>query len=91
MNVFDRICAVGGFVLGLVLVLLGVLGLFTGCSANFRLPPVLGVLPAFVGWGILRAIVVSWNVSPVTNHSSSNEVVCSVRTLRQIPDSDDET
>ena len=88
MNVFDRICAVGGFVLGLVLLSLGVLGLFTGCSANFSLPPVLGVLPAFVGWGILRAIVVAWNVS---KSSQANDVCQSVRTLRNDSNSQAQT
>ncbi len=60
MNWFDKTCAVLAFALGIVLLLLGVLGLFTGCRANFSLPPVLGVLPAFVAWGILKPVVVAW-------------------------------
>ena len=51
MNVFDKLCAMSGFVLGLVFLVLGVLGLFNGCQANFSLPPGAGVLPAFIGWG----------------------------------------
>ena len=62
MTTFDRICAGAGAVLGVALLLLGVLGLFAGCKAHFSLPPVLGVLPAFVGWGILKAVKVAWNV-----------------------------
>ena len=62
MNAFDRICAVTAFVLGVILLALGALGTFTGCRANFTLPPVLGIFPAFVGWGILRAIVIAWKV-----------------------------
>ena len=61
MNIFDKICAVLAFVLGVLFILLGVLGLFTGCKANFSLPPILGVVPAFVGWGIVKPVVVAWN------------------------------
>lgn len=59
---FDRFCAVTSFGLGIVLLILGALGLFVGCSANFTLPPVLGILPALVGWGIVKAIYVAWKV-----------------------------
>lgn len=60
MNVFDKICAVLAFILGIILILLGAVGLFTGCKANFSLPPILGVIPALVGWGIIKAILVAW-------------------------------
>lgn len=60
MNIFDKICASLAFVLAAVLIVLGVLGLFTGCNANFSLPPVLGVIPAFIGWGIVKPIIVAW-------------------------------
>ena len=60
MNVFDKICAVLAFILGIILILLGAVGLFTGCKANFSLPPILGVIPALVGWGIVKAILVAW-------------------------------
>jgi len=60
MNVFDKICAVLAFILGIILILLGAVGLFTGCKANFSLPPILGVIPALVGWGIIKAIFVAW-------------------------------
>ncbi len=58
---FDKFCAVLAFVLAVPLMLLGVIGVFFGCRANFSLPPVLGVLPAFVAWGIIRPIMVAWN------------------------------
>ncbi|QDU39481.1 hypothetical protein Mal4_38260 [Maioricimonas rarisocia] len=61
MNAFDRLCAMMAFLLGIVLLTLGAIGLFAGCSAHFTLPPVLGVLPAFVGWGVVRAVYVAWN------------------------------
>ena len=63
MNIFDKICAVLAFCFGVVLILLGIPGLFIGCSAHFTLSPVLGLLPAFIGWGIVRPIVVAWKSS----------------------------
>jgi hypothetical protein len=60
VNGFDKFCAVGAFVLGLVFLVLGVLGLFIGCKAYFTLPPLLGVVPAFIGWGIVRAVYFAW-------------------------------
>jgi len=64
MSGFDRFCAVLAGLVGSVLMILGGLGLFFGSKAHFALPPVLGVLPAFVGWGIVRSIMVAWNVTP---------------------------
>lgn len=60
MNLFDKICAASAFVLGIVLLVLGALGLFAGCNANFTLPPILGVIPALVGWGMVKPILVAW-------------------------------
>jgi hypothetical protein len=68
LNSFDKFCAAPAFLLGIVFLILGVLGLFGGCRANFTLPPILGVAPAFVGWGILRAIYVGWNVPDDRRH-----------------------
>jgi hypothetical protein len=61
MNAFDKLCAVPAFILGLILLVLGAFGLFAGCRANFTLPPILGVIPALVGWGIVRAVYFGWN------------------------------
>ena len=60
MNIFDKICACLALPLGAVFILLGVPGLFTGCKANFALPPILGVVPALIGWGIIKSIIVAW-------------------------------
>jgi ribosomal protein L37E len=60
LNRFDKFCAALAFVLGAILLVLGVIGLFLGSGANFRLPPVLGALPALFGWGILRCVYVAW-------------------------------
>jgi hypothetical protein len=62
MSGFDRICAAIAFALGIVLLILGVVGLFVGCSANFSLPPILGALPALVGWGIVKSVRVAWRI-----------------------------
>jgi hypothetical protein len=35
MNIFDRICACMALVLGVVLMALGILGIFKGCNAHF--------------------------------------------------------
>jgi hypothetical protein len=60
MNAFDKICAVFAFAFGVVMVILGVVGLFAGSNAHFSLPPILGVLPALFGWGIVRAVYFGW-------------------------------
>ena len=64
MNGFDKFCAVLAFLLGVVLLVLGVVGLFTGSGAHFTLPPVLGAIPALVGWGIVRAVMTAWKAPP---------------------------
>jgi hypothetical protein len=63
LNAFDKFCAAIGFVFGLLFLLLGALGLFMGCTAYITLPPVLGVIPAFAGWGIIRAVYVAWKMT----------------------------
>ena len=60
MNRFDKVCAVPACLFGIVLLMLGVPGLFIGCSASLRLPPVVGVIPALVGWGIVRCVWIAW-------------------------------
>jgi formate/nitrite transporter FocA (FNT family) len=70
LNSFDKFCATIGFAMGLVLLILGAVGLFMGCTAYFTLPPVFGVIPAFAGWGITRGIYVAWKM---TNRSGANQ------------------
>lgn len=72
MNIFDKICAATAFLLGVIFMILGVLGLFTGCKAHFTLPPILGLIPAFVGWGMVKPIYVAWN-SPRRGAGSAEE------------------
>jgi len=60
VGVIDKIFAVPAFLMGVLLLILGAIGLFVGCKAHFTLPPVLGVVPAIVGWGILRSVYLAW-------------------------------
>ena len=60
LNLFDKICAVVAFLLAILFLLLGGFGLFLGCNAHFSLPPLLGIIPAFVGWGIVKSVLVAW-------------------------------
>jgi predicted permease len=60
INLFDKICAVAALLLGIIFVLFGTLGAIFGCNMWFALPPILGGLPVFFGWGIIRCIYVSW-------------------------------
>jgi hypothetical protein len=73
LSVFDRVCAALAFPIGVLFILLGLVGLFTGASANFTLPPVLGFIPALVGWGIVKPAIVAWRFK-----KQSNEVPSSV-------------
>jgi len=70
LNAFDKFCAAIAFVFGLFFLLLGVFGVFMGCTAYITLPPILGVIPAFAGWGIVRAVYVAWKT---TNRPSAVE------------------
>lgn len=72
MNGFDRFCAVLAGILGAVLLLLGAIGIFFGSAAHFRLPPILGGLPALVGWGIIRTVMLAWNVPSQSADSSGS-------------------
>jgi hypothetical protein len=63
LNAFDKTCAVLAMIVAALLMLLGVIGTFAGCSANFMLPPILGALPALVAWGIIKPVIVAWRVT----------------------------
>lgn len=71
MNAFEKVCAGMAFVLGATFLVLGIVGLFTGCSAHFKLPPILGALPALVGWGIVKSVSLSWRTPP--QHQGDHE------------------
>ena len=60
MTVFDKICAVLTIPLGFVLLVAGVVGIFTGASANFSLPPILGGIPILFGWAMSVTLIRFW-------------------------------
>ena len=70
MNIFDKICACMAFVMGVIFLILGLIGAFMGCNANFSLPPILGAIPALVGWGIIRPIIVAWRNTSIEKVSA---------------------
>ncbi|MCX6375597.1 MAG: hypothetical protein NTU88_06115 [Armatimonadetes bacterium] len=60
---FDKVCAALSIGVGVVFMGLGVIGLFIGASAHFTLPPILGALPFFLGWGMCVPLVKYWKMS----------------------------
>ena len=81
LSAFDKLCAVLATIVALPLLILGLLGLFTGCSANFSLPPILGVIPALVAWGIFRCVLVAWRATHFVNAAAA---LTSPRTIPSI-------
>ncbi len=75
MNKFDKICAVMTILVGVVFMILGVIGIFAGSSANFTLPPVLGVIPFFLGWAMCVTLIKFWK----SNNTSSSEFITSAK------------
>lgn len=63
MTLFDKICAVPTVLAGVALMILGGLGLFMGCNANFTLPPIFGGLPFLVGWAMCVCMIKYWRQS----------------------------
>ena len=80
MNLFDKICAVLAFIVGAIFLPLGVIGLFTGCNAHFTLPPIFGFLPALLGWGIVKPIIVAWKTSNCTGPATNPDNAYSMTT-----------
>ena len=73
MTTFDKICAALSIAVGAVFMVLGVIGLFVGASAHFTLPPVLGGLPFFLGWGMCIPMVKYWKMSGRDNNAAGEE------------------
>lgn len=63
MNLFDKICACIAIPVGAIFMLLGAVGLFTGSSAHFQLPPLLGGLPFLLGWAMCIVMIKAWRSS----------------------------
>lgn len=75
MTAFDKICAALSIVIGAVFMVLGAIGLFTGAKAHFTLPPPLGVLPFFLGWGMCVPLCRYWKMSSGRPRDSIEEDV----------------
>jgi hypothetical protein len=60
MNTFDKVCACISIPIGLCFMLLGVIGVFAGSGAHFKLPPILGGLPFFWGWAMSITLIKFW-------------------------------
>ena len=63
MRTFDKVCSVLSIPIGIIFMILGAVGLFTGAKAHFSLPPILGGLPFFLGWGMSIPWIRDWKIS----------------------------
>ncbi len=63
MTTFDKVCAALAIPIGVVFMIIGAIGLFTGANAHFTLPPILGGLPFFVGWAMSIPLIRYWKIS----------------------------
>ena len=66
MTRFDKFCAILSIPTGIIFLILGGIGLFVGSNANFALPPVLGVLPFFLGWTMCVTTIRYWRRNNTT-------------------------
>lgn len=73
MTTFDKVCAVLSIGIGAIFMVLGGIGLFFGAKAHFTLPPLLGGLPFFLGWGMCVPLVRYWKMSN-SSDGSAHEV-----------------
>ena len=62
MNVFEKLCMILTIPVGAIFMALGIFGLFMGCNAHFTLPPLLGVLPFFLGFPMCVCLVRYWKL-----------------------------
>lgn len=60
MTTFDKACASIAILFGAMFMIQGAIGLFFGASAHFTLPPGLGGLPFFLGWGMCVSLCKCW-------------------------------
>lgn len=63
MNRFDKICSVFAIPFGVVFMLLGIVGLFTGFRFRISLGPIEGVAPFFLGWAMSVTLLRFWRIS----------------------------
>jgi len=63
MTRFDKLCALLSIPIGIFFLILGLWGLFAGSNASFDLPPIVGVLPFFLGWTMCVTTIRFWRKS----------------------------
>ena len=63
MSTFDKFCACIAIPIGFCFMALGAFGALFGSSAHFTLPPMLGVLPFFLGWAMSITLIRCCNSS----------------------------
>lgn len=63
MRIIDKLFAVVAIPVGGLLILLGIVGAFTGFSYRIDLPPVFGALPIILGWSLCFTISRLWRIS----------------------------
>lgn len=70
LTAFDKFCGAFSIVIGLIFMLMGFIGIFGGSQASFTLPPVLGFLPFFLGWGMSMPLIKFWKISNAANNKT---------------------
>ena len=66
MSAFDKLCAVLSIGVGVLFMVLGVIGFLAGSRAQFTLPPIIGGLPFFLGWGMSVPLIKFWSRTNAT-------------------------
>jgi len=63
MRLIDKLFAFVSIPIGGLLLLLGIIGAFTGFEYRIALPPILGALPIILGWSMLFTLSRLWRIS----------------------------
>jgi hypothetical protein len=79
MSAFDKICALLSIGVGVLFMVLGVIGFMAGSSAHFTLPPIIGGLPFFLGWGMSVPLIKFWSRTNATASRRQRIVVAEER------------
>jgi hypothetical protein len=71
MNAIEKLCAMLALLLGAALMVAGAFGTFFGIRMSFALPPLLGIVPLFFGWGIYRMFRISWQADRIARRAQT--------------------
>ncbi len=88
MNLFDKICAILTVPIGAAFIVIGAIGFFMGSSAHFTLPPIVGVLPFFLGWSMFVTLIRFWRATEIHESAQPAELRSAVfmRFLEEHPE-----